>query len=82
MFFDPITLSIAAGAVSLGAGLIKSLKDYLMRKASANVTIQHGDKKIVVSGLSEDELKKVIDNFNVEVGSQPKTQPASTPTQH
>jgi hypothetical protein len=81
MFVDPITLSIAAGAVSLGAGLIKYVKDYLISKASArNVTIQHGDKKIVVSGLSEDELKKVIDNFNVEVGSQQKTQPASTET--
>jgi ribosomal protein L12E/L44/L45/RPP1/RPP2 len=76
MFVDPISLAIVAGVTSLGAGVVKFLKDYLREKMSTSlitkteVTIQNGEKKIVVSGLSDEELKKVLDNFKAEVGTK------------
>jgi hypothetical protein len=80
MFFDPFTiLAASAGVVSLASGVAKFFKDRWASRSDREVTIQNGDKKIVVTGLQGDELKKVLESFKLEAGSsqESKTPPST-----
>lgn len=69
MFFEPVSImALAAGVVSLASGVAKLLKDgWASRSKQQEVTIQNGEKKIVVTGMHGDELKKVLESFKSQV---------------
>jgi hypothetical protein len=77
--FDPITLSLIAGGASLVAGIAKSIKTWLARKAETSMIMTVGDKEIRISGagkLGSDELKAIVEAF------QAKVSPPSEDAQH
>jgi hypothetical protein len=71
--FDPISLSIVAGAASLVAGGVKALMQWLGRKKTSGVTLTVGGNTMQINGsLTPDQIKEIAEAFNRQVSQEKK----------